>query len=215
MRGLPRRGLYAIVDTVALGKRGLDVVAFAEAVLAARPVVLQLRAKDLGARETLALLRRLVEPCRAAGVPLFANDRADLARLAGCDGVHVGQDDLPVALARQIAPGLAVGVSTHDEAQLAAAIAEAPDYVAFGPIHGTTSKENPDEVVGEARLAAVAATCPLPLVAIGGIDVARASAIARAGAIGAVIGALLPDAGASHATVTDRAAALRAALETA
>jgi thiamine-phosphate pyrophosphorylase len=208
---IPERGLYAIVDTVTIGRRGLAIADVAEAILAARPAVLQLRAKDLCARDTLALLRRLAPLARIAKVPLFANDRADLAALAGCDGVHVGQTDLSVADVRRVAPGLAVGVSTHDLAQLSAAVAEGPDYVALGPIFPTSSKENPDPVVGLSVLAAARAATALPLVAIGGIDLARAGEIASCGALGAVIGALLPD-DARLSDVTSRATALDRAL---
>src|SRR5271165_3731181 len=115
------RGLYAIVDVAALDERGLDPVQFAEAILAARPAALQLRDKTGGARRTLAMLRGIAPLAARAGVPLFANDRPDLALLAGCDGVHVGQDDVPVALVRKVAPGLRVGLSTHDAAQVEAA----------------------------------------------------------------------------------------------
>lgn len=209
---IPARGLYAIVDTVTAGRHGLGVIELARAILAGRPAVIQLRAKDLPARETLDLLRALVPLARAAGVPLFANDRADLAVLAGCDGVHVGQSDLPVSAVREMAPGLAVGVSTHDLAQLAAATQHAPDYVAYGPVFTTTSKENPDPVVGLAGLSAARALTSLPLVAIGGIDLARAPEIGRCGALGAVIGALLPPAPGGADDVTSRVVALSAAL---
>ncbi|HEU4409854.1 MAG TPA: thiamine phosphate synthase [Polyangiaceae bacterium] len=207
-----RRGLYAIVDTQALGRLGLPVVPFARAVLEARPALLQLRAKGLGSAEFLGLLRELVPPAREAGVPFFANDRLDLALLAGCDGVHVGQDDLPLDEVRRLAPGLLVGVSTHDEAQAAAAIAAAPSYVAFGPVFATTSKERPDPVVGPERLGALAGRAPCPVVAIGGIDLGRAPAVAASGALGAAIGALLPAPGEGLGGVSARARALHYAL---
>src|SRR6185436_12023784 len=127
-------GLYAIVDTGLLAKRRVDPIDYARALLAARPAALQLRAKDLPAREILCLLRALAPLCRHAGVPLVANDRADLAALAACDAVHIGQDDLPYELVHRIAPQLAVGISTHDLEQLGRAIAFRPHYVAFGPV---------------------------------------------------------------------------------
>src|SRR5580692_9277912 len=107
------RGLYAIVDAGALDVRGLDPLAFAEAVLSVSPAALQLRAKNVSARETLALLRALAPMCHRSGVLLVANDRPDLALMAGCDLVHVGQDDMPIERVRRIAPGLGVGISTH------------------------------------------------------------------------------------------------------
>jgi thiamine-phosphate pyrophosphorylase len=133
---------------------------------------------------------------------LFANDRPDLALLAGADGVHVGQDDLPLAEVRRLAPGLRVGLSTHDLAQLDAALELAPDYVAFGPVFATRSKARPDPVVGIAGLRAAAARARargIELVAIGGIDRERAPEITGTGAIAAVIAALIPENGALDA----------------
>jgi thiamine-phosphate pyrophosphorylase len=127
---------------------------------------------------------------------LFANDRPDLALLAGCDGVHVGQVDLPLAHVRRLAPGLRVGVSTHDLSQLGAALAERPDYVAFGPVFSTGSKLDPDPVVGLEGLAEAARrarNAGVPIVAIGGITLERAPAIGVLGALAAVIGDLVPD----------------------
>jgi thiamine-phosphate pyrophosphorylase len=166
------RGLYAIVDLGALAVRRLDPAAFAGAVLRVGPAALQLRAKDVPSREVLALLRELAPMCHRAGVPLIANDRPDLALLAGCDMVHVGQTDMPIDRVRRITPGLGVGVSTHTLQQLDAALAAAPAYVAFGPVFETRTKAHPDPVVGVAGVRAAsqrAAAAGLPLVAIGGI----------------------------------------------
>src|SRR5580658_10567597 len=138
------RGLYAIVDVATLVARGIEPVAFARALLTARPCALQVRAKDLPTRELLALLRSIAPLCREQRVPLVANDRVDLAALAGCDYVHLGQEDLPIELARRIAPGLRVGLSTHTLAQLDVAIEARPQYVAYGPVYPTTSKAQPD-----------------------------------------------------------------------
>jgi thiamine-phosphate pyrophosphorylase len=209
-------GLYAIADVGALSARGVDVLPFARAVLAARPAALQLRAKDVGAREMLSLLRALLPMCRHAHVPLVANDRADVAALAGCDIVHIGQHDLPIDIVRRLAPQLGVGVSTHDPEQLARALADRPTYVAYGPVFPTASKENPDPVVGLPALRAAhaaAARAQIPLVAIGGITLERAIDVADAADAGAVIGALLPPTGAVEMDeVTARARALHAAL---
>ncbi|APR74859.1 Thiamin-phosphate pyrophosphorylase [Minicystis rosea] len=193
------RGLYAIVDVDSLTKRGLDPLWFAEIVLAEKPAAIQLRDKSGGARRTLAWLRAIAPIAARAGVPLFANDRPDLAILAGCDGVHVGQDDLPVATVRSLAParGLRVGLSTHDAEQLEAAIAEGPDYIAIGPIFPTASKEKPDPVVGIEGLRALAARVRaarpgLPIVAIGGITAANAAEVGAIADMAAVIQAILP-----------------------
>ena len=187
--------LYPIVDAGAVRTRGLEAVEFTARVLAARPGLLQLRAKDLGARETLELARALAPLCRAAGTLFFVNDRPDLAVLAGADGVHLGQSDLSVADVRRFAPALKIGASTHDLPELEAALAERPEYVAFGPVFATSSKPNPEPVVGLAALgeaARRARTAGIPLVAIGGIERERAPRVAELGVSGAVIGALLP-----------------------
>lgn len=191
----PVPSLYPIVDLAALAARGWSPEAFAEAVLEARPRWLQLRAKRASARDALAALDTLLPLCRRAGTELFMNDRPDLAMIAGADGVHLGQDDLPVAAVRRMAPGLKLGVSTHNLSQLERALDARPDYVALGPIFPTGSKENPDPVVGLETLARAverATQAGLPLVAIGGIDAERIHEIAKRGASAALIAALLP-----------------------
>jgi thiamine-phosphate pyrophosphorylase len=200
------RGLYAIVDVEALERRKLDPLRFAEAVLRARPAAIQLRDKAGGPRRTLELLRAIAPFAAAARVPFFANDRPDLALLAGCDGVHVGQDDLPVALVRRLAGTrpLQVGLSTHNEEQVEAAIHGGgdgehgvPDYIAIGPIFATTNKLNPSPVIGIAGLdrliARILAVRPkMPIVAIGGISIENVHTLAGLPDAVAVIGALLP-----------------------
>jgi thiamine-phosphate pyrophosphorylase len=209
------RGLYAILDVDFLKARDVDYVAFAERVLGTRPAVLQVRAKSTGARDTLALLRRLREPCRVANVPLFANDRPDLAVLAGCDGVHVGQDDLGIEEVRAFAPSLRIGVSTHTEDEVVRVLHARPDYVAHGPIFPTSSKDRPSPVVGLDALARAAAHCRragIPLVAIGGISPSNIADVARHADLAAVISALLPDEGLTG--VASRATTLTASFLT-
>jgi thiamine-phosphate pyrophosphorylase len=208
------RGLYAIVDVTTLSRLRLPILEVARAVAAARPAALQLRAKDLAPREVLQLLRAIHPLCREWGVPLFANDRPDLAMLAGCEGVHIGQDDVPIRLVRRIAPMLRIGVSTHTLAQVDRALADKPDYVAFGPVFETRSKQRPDDVVGIDALLSVAARSPVPVVAIGGIDLERALEVGRACHLAAAIAALLPE-GISDADlepITERARALHERL---
>src|SRR5438445_224601 len=149
------RGLYAIVDVTTLSLRHLSVVDVAGAIARARPAALQVRAKDLAPREILQILRAIHPICRELGVPLFANDRPDLAMLAGCEGVHVGQGDLPVDVVRRIAPMLRIGVSTHSLSEVEQAILDRPDYVAFGPVFDTRSRARPEDVVGIDQLFAV------------------------------------------------------------
>lgn len=206
------KGLYAIVDTKVLAHRHTDPIAYARAVLAARPAALQLRAKDVPAREILGILRALGPCCRQAGVPLVANDRADLAALAGCDIVHIGQEDLPYELVHRIAPQLGVGISTHNMEQLDRALSSRPRYVAFGPVFETATKVNPDPVVGLAGLRQAskrARAAGIPLVAIGGITLALAPEVATLADSCAVIADLYPE-GATLGDVTARAFAYQA-----
>lgn len=206
------KGLYVIADTAFLDARRTDPVAYVRAVLDVKPAAIQLRAKGWQARDMLAVLRALGPLCRGRGVPLVANDRADVASLAGCDMVHLGQSDLGPDLVHRVCPNLGLGVSTHDRAQLEAALKVRPTYVAYGPVFETKSKANPDPVVGIAGLASaakLARAAGIPLVAIGGITLARAAEVcAHADAI-AVISDLFP-VGADLAEVTARARAYQA-----
>lgn len=220
-----RPGPYAIVDLDALDARELDPLRFADAVLAARPAALQLRAKHAPHARTLALLHELAPRCRAVDVPLVANDHLELALQAKCDALHLGQEDVSPVLARQVAPSLPLGVSTHTPEQLSAALARFPWYVAYGPVFTTSSKERPDPVVGVAGLVDAAAIVAafarahggaIPLVAIGGIDLARVEAVAAITPHVAVIGGLLPEGlrgdSPSYDAVTERARAYASAI---
>ncbi len=208
------RGLYAIVDTTFLATRTTDPIAFARAVLEARPAALQLRAKDLAAPATLALLRALRPMCEDTQTILVANDRTDLASLAGCRAVHLGQSDLAAARASGIPPDLAFGISTHEPGELARALAESPLYVAYGPIHETRSKVDAEPVVGIAGLAEaslMARAAGVPLVAIGGITLANVRQVAVYADACAVIADLYPP-GATLEEVAMRASAFHAAM---
>ncbi|HEU5076000.1 MAG TPA: thiamine phosphate synthase, partial [Polyangiaceae bacterium] len=183
---------------------GSDAVAFLEVLLGARPPLVQLRAKTLDARGTLDLLRAFRVRTRRAGVKLFANDRPDLAVLAECDGVHLGQSDLPAGEVRRCFPRLELGLSTHTLDQLDEALAARPDYVAFGPVFRTRSKHDAEPVVGleGLRRAAERVGGQCPLVAIGGIDASNVADVARVADLAAVIGALVPAEAAADAVAS-------------
>ncbi len=179
------RGLYGIVD---LAGDATDPRPLARALLDGGARVLQLRMKGAGASAMLAALEELRPLCRAREATLIVNDRLDVALAGGADGVHLGQDDLPLAAARRLAPpGFLVGVSTHGEAQALAAADGGADYLGFGPIFPTRTKANPDPVVGLEALARVCRRSALPVVAIGGIEIEAAAEVARAGAAAAAI----------------------------
>lgn len=201
------RGLYAIVDWDFLAARGCAPLPFLERLLAARPAAIQLRAKSAGARVTLELARAMSGLCRAGGVPFFVNDRPDLALLSGSVGVHLGQSDLSLDDARRVGPGLQLGLSTHRLEEVERALAEGPQYLAFGPVFATRSKREPEPVVGLDALSSASQRCRrarVPLVAIGGIDESRAVQVAAVADAGAVISALLPPGGLADVTATAR-----------
>ena len=208
------RGLYPIVDLDTLTRHGISPLAFAEAMLSARPPLLQLRAKHEAPRAVLSLLTRLKPLCEQAGTLLFANDRPDLALLAGADGVHVGQDDLPLSEVRRLSSALRVGVSTHSHVQLARALEDRPDYVAFGPVFATRSKDGADPELGLhalQRATELASAAQVPLVAIGGLTLGVANELNRCGVVAAVISDLLAD-GHDTAALAARAASWQSAL---
>jgi thiamine-phosphate pyrophosphorylase len=151
--------------------------------------VVQLRAKQTPDREVLAWSREIRRLTRACGALFFVNDRFDLACLADADGVHLGQTDLPPArLPAAARARLAVGRSTHDEAEARAALHESVDYLAFGPVFGTASKPGAQPARGLERLGRIAAlVAPRLLIAIGGIDAEGAAAAVRAGADGVAV----------------------------
>jgi len=166
-----------------------DPVEQARAGCAGGACCVQLRAKHASDREILAWARVIRRETRESGVLFLVNDRFDLAWLAEADGVHLGQHDLPpAALPPAAREALFVGRSTHEPAQLEAARSEPVDYLAFGPVFGTASKASCHGPRGTEALArAVRVASPRPLVAIGGIDPARATAVAAAGATGAAV----------------------------
>lgn len=179
------RGFYAVLDR---DDEALAVALVDPAGAGAR--VLQVRIKPGTTREILVASRRARAITRRFGALLIINDRVDLALAVEADGVHLGQDDLPLAAARALSDRagkhLLIGVSTHDEAQIRAAVAGGADYLGFGPVYPTLTKLHLDSVMGIQWLArAVAAAGRVPVVAIGGITPERASELAAAGAAGA------------------------------
>ena len=167
-------------------RAGWTLVDFAAASLAGGAKLLQIRAKHFPGREFLAAANAIVRRAASSGAMVIVNDRADIARLSGAAGVHVGQDDLTPAQVRAIVgPEAIVGLSTHTSEQLARALREPIDYVAVGPVFGTGTKATGYEPIGldPVRAAAVAAAArSVPVVAIGGITRDRARQVLAAGA---------------------------------
>lgn len=172
--------LYVIMDAVLLPTSEL---AFGAMLAKSGVELIQYRNKRISSRRLFEISRDLASLFRGTRVRFIVNDRPDVAVLAGAGGVHVGQEDLPVEEARAICgPARWVGVSTHAADQVRAAEQTSADYIAVGPIFPTSTKENPDPVVGLDLLREARGLVRKPLVAIGGITLERAEEVYRAGA---------------------------------
>jgi thiamine-phosphate pyrophosphorylase len=189
---LPR--LYAVLDAGVAAARGWSIADLGQAFLDGGAELIQLRTKHLDARALLEAADRLVRLAESTGARIVVNDRADVAAMCGAAGVHVGQEDLAPRDARALLGRQAIiGLSTHTTGQVDAAVKEPIDYVAVGPIYGTSTKNTGYGAVGLdlVRYAATAADSR-PVVAIGGITLARAPEVLAAGAASvAVISDLL------------------------
>jgi len=194
--------LNAIVDVEAAARAGWRPVDLARAFIAGGARFLQLRAKTMPGGQLLDTASAIVALAHGCGALAVINDRADIARLAGADGVHGGQDDLAPAAARSLVGEHAIiGLSTHtleqvDQAvRLAVGPSRAITYVAIGPVFGTATKATGYEAIGLATVREAsrrAGAWGLPLVAIGGITLERAASVIEAGAASvAVISDLL------------------------
>ena len=178
---IPR--LYAIVDAAVLAQREASLEAFGRQLRAAGVELVQYRDKRGSPQDVLQAAALLREIFAGAGCRLIMNDRADLAVLAGFDGVHVGQGDLsPEDAKKVIGPSKLVGVSTHTGAQVRAAELTCADYVAIGPVFATGTKPDAEQVIGLEGVRRARALTRKPLVAIGGITRANARSVIDAGA---------------------------------
>jgi thiamine-phosphate pyrophosphorylase len=184
------RGLYLVLDTAAL--RGRSHVAVAAQAIRGGAKIIQLRDKAHPRKELLVMAQELRALCADNDVLFIVNDYLDIALAVNADGLHVGQDDLPVAVARRLLPiDKILGGSARTVAKAAAAQSEGADYIAVGAMYPTTSKTGA-EVVGPARLKEIRQAVALPLVAIGGINRDNVHQVLAAGAgAAAVISAVL------------------------
>lgn len=173
--------LIAITDNVRDGQAGL--IARAVAAAEGGATCIQLRLKDVAARDLTSVARELV---RAVSVPVIINDRADVAIAAGAAGVHLGVDDIPPAAVRAFAPPrFVIGVSVGSDDEVANAIAA--DYAGIGPVYSTGTKRDAGSAIGTGEFARLAAATGLPAVGIGGITAANARAVIEAGASGVAV----------------------------
>jgi thiamine-phosphate pyrophosphorylase len=190
----PAVKLHAILDVDVAARAGWSFSDLAQAFLDGGAPLIQLRAKQLSSEAFLQLCDLVVELAHPYGTTIIVNDRADLARMSGASGVHVGQDDLAPAAARAVlGEHRLLGYSTHTIAQVEAAMMEPVDYIAVGPIFGTRTKATGYDAVGLELVAGAARrTEGRPVVAIGGITLETAPSVIAAGASGvAVISDLL------------------------
>jgi thiamine-phosphate pyrophosphorylase len=200
--------LHLCVITDARLAPGRDHVAIARAALAGGADMIQLRDKAGDMRALLPQARAIQALCRSHGAIFIVNDRLDLALAAEADGVHVGQEDLPAEPARRVlGPGRILGVSTHSREQAVAAQASGADYIGFGPMFATGTKETGYTPRGPAQLRKIRAAVPLPILAIGGITLENVAEVITAGATApAVISAVVaaPDIAAAAAEFSRR-----------
>jgi len=171
-------GLYLVVSNPVAGYE-----IYAEAAVLAGVKFIQLRMKHAPRERVLETAKKM--RAITAGTPTFfiVNDDPEIAAEAGADGVHLGQNDLPLSVARERFPSLKIfGLSTHSPEQVAAARKVSPDYIGIGPVYATPTKEIPDATLGLETMQKMLANAPCPAVAIGGIDVARLPDVLRVGA---------------------------------
>lgn len=185
MRPLSSCRLYGILDGSYTPRDHMP--AMLSAMLAGGVHIVQLRAKSWSQDDIIATARSLHPLTKAANVPFVINDYPEAARAAGVEGTHVGQDDLPIAKARQLAgPGIFIGKSTHSLAQAQAAFAEGADCIGFGPLFATPTK--PDYLpIGTLDIRTVNTNPPVPVFCIGGINLLTLPSVLAAGAHRVVI----------------------------
>jgi thiamine-phosphate diphosphorylase len=183
--------LYLVTDSsLSRGRSSLDIV---DAAIRGGVTMVQYREKEATTRSMIEEARALCRLCRSRGVPFIVNDRADVALAVDADGLHVGQDDLPAALARRIlGSGKILGVSAGRLEEARQAVADGADYVGASPIFATPTKPDAPLPMGIDGLRALARGIGIPVVAIGGINVGNAASMLSAGAAGiAVVSAIV------------------------
>src|SRR5712692_3227162 len=173
--------LYAILDTSF--SQGRSPIIILREFLSGGAKLVQLRAKELSSGEFFILAKEARQLTREAGATFIVNDRADIALACNADGVHLGQDDLPLVAARKVlGPDKIIGISTHDLDQARSAELNGADYIGFGPIFGSTTKDTGYSPRGLDMLREIRAAVKLPIVAIGGINENNVAEVWKAGA---------------------------------
>lgn len=178
--------VYVITDAaLSRGRSHLEVI---EAAIRGGATVVQYREKSVSTRQMIKEGEALQELCRAHGIPLFINDRVDIALAIKADGVHVGQEDMPAVIVRRlVGPEVLIGVSAETVELARQAAAEGADYLGAGSVFATSTKADAGVPIGLDRLAAIVKAMTVPVVAIGGINTGNAADVIRAGAAGVAV----------------------------
>ncbi len=171
--------LYVVItEAFCDGRSGLDVL---DGCLRAGVRLIQFREKNLPAKALVEKGMVFADRCREAGALLIVNDRVDIALAIGADGVHLGQDDLPIASARQIAPDLLVGASSHNLEEALAAQSAGATYVNIGPIFATQTKDVPTGVVGPEMIDTIRPHLTIPFTCMGGLKAHNLNVVVERG----------------------------------
>jgi thiamine-phosphate pyrophosphorylase len=161
--------------------RGRDPVEIVSAQIRGGADVIQLREKDMSRRAKLELGLKLRELTKREGVLFIVNDDIDLAIFLGADGVHLGQEDIPIRFARPLMKEKIIGLSTHSLEQVETAVKEGADYVGIGPVFETATKSDREPLIGLGLLSKMKCVCPVPYIAIGGIGIDTIGSLVEAG----------------------------------
>ncbi len=183
--------LYLVTDPILCGSRGVEETC--RLALEGGVGTLQLRDKNASTRELIHMAVILQSLCRRHGALFIVNDRVDVAMASGADGVHLGQDDMPVSLARKfLGPDAVIGASARSPQEAMLAYEEGADYIAANLVFPTETKTDLGEPLGIEAITDLKRASPLPLVAIGGINPSNAHIVRKAGADGiAVVSAIM------------------------
>ncbi len=186
LRAKQVKGLYAIIDTSYAPLEGLEKTA--SLIIEGGAKILQLRSKGKGAGQVLEACRKLRRITLDNGAIFIVNDRVDIAVACGADGVHLGQEDIPLGDARSLLGASAIiGVSTHNTKEAKEAEASGADYISFGPVFPTKTKADAQSPKGLEGLKEIRKAVRLPIVAIGGVTEERLMDVLNSGADGAAI----------------------------
>ena len=193
--------LHVLTDTVLQSR--YSHLELAKMAIAGGADTIQLRQKSGSTKEMIAIARKLKGLCSEAGVPFIVNDRVDVAMASEADGVHLGQDDFPIPLARKLmGKGIIIGGSALSLEEARRCLAEGADYIGFGPVYATSSKSDASSPAGIEDMKKVVKKVPVPIIAIGGIHAQNVREVLQAGAYGiAVISAVCCQADPQQATL--------------